>query len=113
MDELRIQLLGGFGVEVGRRSVDDSIWRRKRPAALLKLLALEPGHRLHREQLEDRLWPELDAGAAGANLRKAVHMVRRALDEADGTQFLASDADHVWLPRNGLRVDIEVFRDAV
>jgi DNA-binding SARP family transcriptional activator len=113
MAELRIQLLGGFRVEVGGRAIDDAVWRRKKPAALVKLLALEPGHRLHREQLADRLWPELDPTAAGANLRKAVHIVRRALEAVDGAQSLASDADHVWLPRDGLRVDIDVFRDAV
>ena len=81
MDELRIQLLGGFRVEVGKRAIGESVWRRKKPAGLVKLLALEPGHRLHREQLEDSLWPELDSTAAGANLRKAVHMVRRALGQ--------------------------------
>src|SRR5262249_39749135 len=27
---------------------------------LVKLLALQPGHRLHREELTDTLWPELD-----------------------------------------------------
>jgi len=113
MNELRIQLLGGFRVDVDGRPIDDSVWRRKKPAALLKLLALEAGHRLHREQLEEHLWPELDATAAGANLRKAVHMVRRALEDVGGGQLLASDADHVWLPREVVRVDIDVFRDAV
>ena len=113
MNELRIQLLGGFRVQVGDRAIDESVWHRKKPAALVKLLALEPGHRLHREQLEDRLWPELDPTAAGANLRKAVHIVRRALEEVDGAQLLVSDADHVWLPRDGIRIDVDVFRDAI
>src|ERR1700730_6957993 len=73
LTNLRIELLGGFHVTVGARAVSDDAWRRRKPAALLKLLALAPGHRLHREQVMDRLWPELDPWAAAANLRKALH----------------------------------------
>lgn len=54
-------------------------WRRRRSADVLKLLALAPGHRLQREQMMDTLWPELSPEAAGANLRKATHYLRRAL----------------------------------
>jgi DNA-binding SARP family transcriptional activator len=111
--ELRIQVLGGFRVAVGDRTVEESAWRRKKPAAVLKLLALAGGHRLHREQLEDLLWPELGASAAGANLRKAVHLARRALEDAGADAVLLSDADSVWLPREGVRIDVDVFRDAV
>ena len=55
MAELHIQLLGRFQVGVDGRPVDDVVWRRKKPAALVKLLALTGGRRLHREQLEARL----------------------------------------------------------
>ena len=41
--------------------------------ALVKLLALAPGYRLHREQVMDALWPDLAPEAAAGNLRKAVH----------------------------------------
>jgi DNA-binding SARP family transcriptional activator len=114
--ELRIQLLGGFRVAVGPsggRSINESVWRRKKPAAVLKLLALAGSHRLHREQLEDQLWPELGQPAAAANLRKAVHLARRALEEVDAGHVLMSDADSVWLPRDDVRVDVDVFRDAM
>jgi DNA-binding SARP family transcriptional activator len=52
---------------------------------------LSPGHRLHREQVMDVLWPELDPAAAAANLRKAVHEARRVLDAADGAH------DHAFM----------------
>src|SRR5580704_10266078 len=80
--ELKIDLLGGFQVTVRGSAVPHEAWRRRKPAALLKLLSLAPGHRLHREQLMDALWPDLDPGAAAANLRKALHQARTALDEA-------------------------------
>jgi len=46
--DLRIELLGSFRVTVGARLVPESAWRQRKPAALLKVLALAPGHRLQR-----------------------------------------------------------------
>jgi DNA-binding SARP family transcriptional activator len=43
---------------------------------LLKLLALQPRHRLHGEQVMELLWPELDAESATNNLHKTIHIVR-------------------------------------
>src|SRR5262249_30543121 len=84
--ELRIRVLGGFQAEIGGRSVAADVWRRSGAAALVKLLAVTPGHRMHREQLIDVLWPELDQAAGGRRLTKALHFARRALA-----------ADHVQL----------------
>src|SRR4051794_35470087 len=69
---LRIELLGGFRVTIAAQSVPDAAWHRRKPAAVLKLLALTPSHRLHRGALMETLWPELTPEAAGANLRKAL-----------------------------------------
>ena len=113
MADLRIQLLGGFRVTVGSRTVAEDAWRRRKPAALLKLLALAPAHRLHREQAMDALWPELDPAAGGANLRKAVHHARRALDPKDGRGLISSTGELLALPAEGLWIDVDAFRAAV
>ncbi len=62
---LSVQLLGGFRVLVDGQPVPDAAWRQKRAAAVVKLLALEPAHRLHREQLIETLWPETRTGRRG------------------------------------------------
>jgi DNA-binding SARP family transcriptional activator len=111
--EVRVELLGGFRVSVDGQAVDAAAWRRRKPAALMKLLALAPGHRLHRGQLVDVLWPDLDEAAGGANLRKAVHQARRALEPVGGSAVIASDASHVWLDGGRVMVDVEEFRAAV
>jgi DNA-binding SARP family transcriptional activator len=111
--DLRIELLGGFRVTVGTRLVPEAAWGRRKPAALLKLLALAPGHRLHREQLMEALWPELDPSAAAANLRKALHYARRALDGDDGVSLIASVSEVLSLPPEGLWVDVDAFLAAV
>src|SRR6516162_1079178 len=101
---LQIELLGGFGVRVDGRSVADDVWRRRKPAAVVKLLALEPNHRLHREQLGEVLWPELEPAAASANLRKAIHFARSALDVtvANASATLVSDGEFVALVSDDL-----------
>src|SRR5918998_82824 len=78
LEALRIGLLGGFSVTVGDRKVDESAWRLRKAASLMKLLALSPGHRLHRERVMDLLWPDLDPRAATNNL----HHARRILEPA-------------------------------
>jgi DNA-binding SARP family transcriptional activator len=107
---LQIALLGGFRVRVDGRAIPDEAWRRRKPAAVVKLLALAPGHRLHREQAMDTLWPELEPAAAAANLRKAVHHARRVLGPASG--LIASLGDSLSLPATGLWVDVDAFHVA-
>jgi DNA-binding SARP family transcriptional activator len=63
MAELRIELLGGFSVASRGRAIPEEVWQRRKTAALFKLLALAPRHRLHREQVMDALWPELPPAA--------------------------------------------------
>jgi DNA-binding SARP family transcriptional activator len=109
---VRIDLLGGFRLSVDGHAVDDSAWSRRKPAGVIKLLALAGGHRMHREQLADTLWPDLDRAAAGANLRKAVHQARRAVAEVTESEVIASDADSIWLDA-AVVVDLEDFHSAV
>lgn len=113
MADLRIELLGDFRVTVGAHAIPDEQWRRRKPAAVVKLLALAPGHRLLREQVMDLLWPELDPSAAAANLRKAVHHARRVLDREDGSRLIVSAGELLCLPTERVWIDVDAFRAAV
>ncbi len=93
---------------VGDVVVPEEAWRRSKAAALVKLLALAPAHRLHREQVVDVLWPTLDPAAAAANLRKAVHYARRALG-AEGSSMIVSSGDILSLPSEQVVIDVEVW----
>src|SRR4051794_37318428 len=77
--DVKVTLLGGFRAAVDGAPVPDAAWRLKKARELVKMLALAPGHRLHREQAMDLLWPELGPDAAANNLNQAVHVARRAL----------------------------------
>jgi DNA-binding SARP family transcriptional activator len=80
---VQITLLGRFAVTVDGRAVPDAPWARRQAAALVKILALAPGRRLHREQVIDLLWPDDSLDEATPKLHKAAHYARRALDVAD------------------------------
>src|ERR671913_1450391 len=79
---LRIWLLGGFRVSVGSRSIGEEEWHLRKSQSLLKVLALSPGHRLHREQAMELLWPNLHKEAALNNLHYALHVARRTLESS-------------------------------
>src|SRR5918998_2249586 len=81
-EPMRVWLLGGFKLSVDRRTIEGDAWRLRKAAALVKLLALAPEHRLHREQVMDFLWPDLGLRAATNNLRQVLYGARRILDSA-------------------------------
>jgi DNA-binding SARP family transcriptional activator len=100
-------MLGRFRVAIDGSDVPVGAWRRERSAALVKLLALSTGHRLHREQAMEALWPELSPDASAANLRKAIHFARRALGEHE---LIGLKNDMVALaPDRELAIDVEGF----
>src|SRR5215204_2628427 len=112
-EAVRVWLLGRFRVSVGSRIIKDDAWRLKKAAALVKLLALSPRHRLHREQVVDTLWPDSGGKAASNNLRGVLHAARRVFDPAAGSHFLASEDESLVLyPSGDLWVDVEAFEEA-
>ena len=93
----------------------EGAWRLRKAKSLTKVLALAPGHALHREQIMDLLWPELGKRAATNNLRGSLHAARRALaaESAAGSRYLASKEERVALcPGVELWVDVEAFEEA-
>jgi predicted ATPase/DNA-binding SARP family transcriptional activator len=115
--ELTIQLMGGFRVYIGPLAVDDAAWRWRKARAVVKLLALSPGYRLHREQVLDRLWPGQPPETATNNLHQAMHLARRGVEtllpDARVSSWLQVQGDTVLLdPRNHLQVDADIFEAA-
>jgi predicted ATPase/DNA-binding SARP family transcriptional activator/DNA-binding CsgD family transcriptional regulator len=122
-EALRVELLGGFRISVGSRTVGEDAWRLKKAKSLLKLLALAPAHRMHREQLMDLLWPDSPAPKSQANnLRQALYSARRALvvgsapattGASSNDYYLRLAGDQVALcPEGSLWVDVEAFEEA-
>jgi predicted ATPase/DNA-binding SARP family transcriptional activator len=100
--DIAIKLLGGFAAMRDGEEVAASAWRLRKGRELVKLLALAPRHRLHREQLMDALWPDVAPAAAANNLNQVVHAARRALG-AEAIEL----RDELLILR--ARVDVEDF----
>lgn len=99
---LRVCLFGGFKVERDGGAPLADKWPRPSARALVKLLAVSPGHSLHREQAMEICWPDSDAQAALGSLRVALHAARRAIEPE-----LAPRASSSYLTGEGtlLRLD--------
>src|SRR5437763_2455015 len=107
---IRIRLLGRFEVAVNGRAVADGGWSRRHAATLVKLLALAPGRRMHREEVLDAMWPDDDVAAAVPKLHKAAHFARRATGCAD-TIVLRNDTAELFAD-SAVEIDAVVFEAA-
>ena len=113
---IRVWLLGHFRVSVGPLTIEEDRWRLRKAGSLVKLLALARAHRLHREQIMDVLWPDLDQRSQANNLYRTLHVARRTV--RNGT----ADTDRQYLPLRGdvvslypdgpLWTDVRAFEEA-
>ncbi|MFE6036602.1 ATP-binding protein [Streptomyces sp. NPDC056452] len=113
---LSLHLLGGFaavrddGVAIPRR------WRRSTAQTLVKLLAVAPGLRRHREEVMDLLWPDAPMDAAVRNLRVTLHAARHALEPELAprvpSSYLVAEGDLLFLAPDRVRVDADEAEEA-
>jgi DNA-binding SARP family transcriptional activator/tetratricopeptide (TPR) repeat protein len=109
MATVAITLFGEFIVTVDGRSISPEQWRRRHAAALVKVLALAPARRAHREQVIDLLWPDDTIEEALPKLHKAAHFARKAIAVADS---IVLREDHVHLcPDHDVGVDVVRFEE--
>jgi DNA-binding SARP family transcriptional activator/pimeloyl-ACP methyl ester carboxylesterase len=104
---LQINLLGGFELAVDDRRVTPETLGRRDPIRLAKYLALAPSRRVHREQLVDTLWPDVDFDSVANRLHKAAHFVRKATGRVDSV-VLSGDTVALF-PTADVEVDAVTF----
>ena len=107
---IELRLLGGFDASVDGIAVAPEQWTRRQAASLVKVLALAPGRRLHREQVIEALWPGAGVEAAGPRLHKAAHYARRALG-GDGSLVQLRHDMVALAPDGDVRIDVDAFHD--
>jgi predicted ATPase/DNA-binding SARP family transcriptional activator len=111
---LRVRLLDGFAVAVDGRAIPEAAWPSRKARQLLKLLALAPGHRVHRDQALEALWPDLTAAGATRALYQTLHLLRRALEPGAprraASRYVRLDRDGVALiAPGGVETDLAAF----
>jgi DNA-binding SARP family transcriptional activator len=113
-ERLAIQLLGEFRVSVRSRTIAEREWTLRTAKSLVKLLALAPHHRLHREHVIDRLWPEMGLEDGANNLHRTLYVARRILEPdlvpRRASSYLQLRHDMLLLEApGGLWIDVEAF----
>lgn len=108
---LRIGVLGGFVATLDGRPIDlEGVKPRAR--ALLRLLALHAPAAVHREVLQEALWPEADASTGARSLQVAVSALRSQLGSLPGidpARVVEREGDAYRLAVPAEAVDIRRF----
>ena len=104
---VEIRLLGGFEMVVDGHVIPSVDWRRRDPAALVKVLALTESHRLLRDQVLDALWPDQPTEQAAPRLHKAAHYARAVLNHREAVVIAGNTVS--LFPNADVEVDLEVF----
>ncbi|MCA9979216.1 MAG: AAA family ATPase [Anaerolineales bacterium] len=108
--QLRIQTLGAFQLWRGAEEVPHGDWKRHKARQLFLLLVTEHGRLLEREQLTDRLWPELDPESGERDFKIAYTTLCKVLeperDRKAPSAFVARDGT-----RYGLRPEADIWLD--
>jgi predicted ATPase/DNA-binding SARP family transcriptional activator len=113
---VQITLFGAFAVCVGGEVVPEGAWRLRKAKSLMKLLALAPERRVHREQATELLWPERAPAAAANNFHQALYVARRALEAAGAetsTVLPLRDDMLVLYPGGRVEIDVDAFEAGV
>lgn len=112
---LRLSVLGAFGATFNGRPVElEGVKPRAR--ALLRLLTLYAPAPVHREVLQDALWPEADAAAGARSLQVAVSALRSHLGTiagVDASRLLERQGDAYRLAVPPEAVDLRRFEQAL
>ncbi len=112
--QLKIYLLGGFRVERNGLPIGDDAWGQRRLAkTLVKLLAVERNHSLHRDQILEMLWPDVGPDSALNAFSKALHAARRALEPGllprAASKYLRLNDDILSLSQDDVWIDVDYF----
>jgi serine/threonine-protein kinase PknK len=113
--DVEVRTLGGFSLQVGGRPVSLE-GAKPRVRSLLRLLAMHAGTPVHREVIQDALWPEVDAAAGARSLHVALSALRRWLDDVApplGGGLVERDGDAYRLAVPATAVDVGSFEQSL
>jgi DNA-binding SARP family transcriptional activator/ATP/maltotriose-dependent transcriptional regulator MalT len=106
-----ITTLGGFRVSRDGEPVDVREWGSRKARDLVKLLVARRGAPVVRDEVTDLLWPE-ESDRSARRLSVLLSTVRNVFDPRKTQNpdfFVAADHDTVWLVRDHVDIDVELF----
>src|SRR2546429_2004761 len=110
---LIVTTLGRFSILRDHNPLSGGNWNRRRVCELFKVLLSAEQHRLHREQVQELLWPSSSIEQAAKSFGKTLYLLRRALepDLATGksSTYVSLDHDILFLVPGSLQIDADLF----
>lgn len=111
--------LGRFAIYRHAQQLSGGNWKRRKVCELLKLLISADQHRIHREQVQEILWPDSTSEQAANSLGKTLYLLRRALEpelsigKGGSSTCIALDHDTLRLVPESMQVDVDRFESTV
>src|SRR6266487_1304552 len=115
---LEVSTLGRFEVRRNRELLTGGNWSRRKVVDLFKLLLSVEQHRLHREQVQEILWPNSPLEQAANSFGKTLYLLRRAFEpdlpagKGSSSIYLLLDHDTLMLIPDSLKIDADVFESS-
>jgi LuxR family maltose regulon positive regulatory protein len=115
---LIVTTLGRFEVRRELVPISGGQWKRRKVWELFKLLLSVDQHRLHREQIQEILWPASANEQAANSFSKTLYLLRRALEpdliagHGSSSTYVILDHDILQLPTGSMSIDADNFEAA-
>jgi DNA-binding SARP family transcriptional activator len=116
---LIVTTLGRFAVSRDQQEFSGGNWNRRKVCNLFKLLVSAEQHRLHREQIQEILWPSSTSEQAANSFGKTLYLLRRALEpelavvKGNLSTYISLTHDTVSLAPEHLQIDADLFETSV
>lgn len=116
LPRLTIHCFGPFAVIRGGTPLDKTAWPRGAPRRLFQYLLVQD-RPVHREEIIEHLWPDVDPRRGANQLRVALAHLRRVLEPGrparQPSHLILASTSTVALARDRLDVDLDHFRRAL
>ena len=115
---LEVSTLGQFEVRRDHIPLSGGNWNRRKVNDLFKLLLSAEQHRLHREQIQEVLWPSSTAEQAANSFGKTLYLLRRALEPAliagkgSSSIYVLLEHDTLMLSPTTMDIDADIFESS-
>src|SRR5437660_11535038 len=115
---LEVLTLGQFEVRREHVPLSGGNWSRRKVNDLFKLLLSAEQHHLHREQIQEILWPSSTSEQAANSFGKTLYLLRRPLEpelasgKGSSSTYVLLDHDTLMLIAHRMEIDADVFEAA-
>src|SRR5436305_13574105 len=112
---IEVATLGRFELRRNADPLSGGNWSRRKVVDLFKLLISAEQHRLHREQIQEILWPTSPGEQAANSFGKTLYLLRRALEpdlaagKGSSSVYVLLDHDTLMLIPDSMRIDADVL----